>query len=92
MRLACHLEDHGHPTLPLHPLALNFESRSNFDLLPAGQGSLLVRTAAVLAGLGTWGLNDMVLSKAYGPRIHLHAVATTLELATHNALEEELCL
>ena len=61
-------------------------------MLPAGQGSMLVRTAAVLSGLGTWGLNNMVLSKAYGPRIHLHAVATTLQLTADSPIEEELCL
>ena len=91
LELACELEDQGHPTLPLHPLALDFESRPGSDLLPAGQGSMLVRTAAVHAGLGSWGLNNMVLSKAFGPRIYLNAVATTLALEPDSPLAEALC-
>src|SRR5262249_14953947 len=41
---------------------------------PAGQGSLLLRRAAVAAGLGSLGLNEMLLTPDFGPRVFLAGV------------------
>ena len=43
---------------------------------PGGQGSLLLRQAAAAAGLGTLGLNEMILTPEYGPRVFLAGVLT----------------
>ena len=58
---------------------------------PAGQGSLLLRLGAVQSGLGTLGLNEMILTPQYGPRLFLAGIITDLELAADEAMEEELC-
>jgi len=89
--LAYRLEDVGHPSLPISPAALNFTSRGPEDVTPAGQGSLLLRSAAVDAGLGTWGLNRMVLTPEFGPRLFLGGVLTTLELTPDRGIDGELC-
>jgi epoxyqueuosine reductase QueG len=89
--IAYRLEDRGHPALPLSPAALDFAVRGPEDVTPAGQGSLLLRSAAVKAGLGTWGLNRMVLTPSYGPRLFFGGVLTSIELAPDRSISDELC-
>ncbi|NUQ35251.1 MAG: hypothetical protein HUU29_09955 [Planctomycetaceae bacterium] len=91
MKVAYRLEDQGYASLPIPSPALDFEQRTPTDLTPAGQGSLLLRYAAVEAGLGTWGLNMMVLTPQYGPRVYLCGVLTELALDAAPKLKEELC-
>ena len=86
------LERSGHASLPIASAALDFEHRGPLDLTPAGQGSPLLRHAAVAGGLGTWGLNLMVLTPELGPRVHLGGVMTSLELEPDRRIETELCL
>jgi ferredoxin len=90
--LARALEEAGHVSLPVSSAALDFIGRGPLDLTPAGQGSTLLRHAAVAGGLGTWGLNLMVLTPELGPRVHLGGVMTTLDLAPDPAIAHELCL
>ena len=59
---------------------------------PAGQGSLLLRHAAVRAGLGTFGLNTMVLTPQFGPRIFIAGLLTNLDLSPGEPMELDLCL
>ena len=49
------------------------------------------RHAAYLAGLGTFGLNNMVLTKEYGPRVRFGSVITSAELPGDPVMEEQLC-
>lgn len=49
-------------------------------VLRRGQGLLSMRHAAVLAGLGTLGKHTLLISPAYGTRLSLCAVLTSLEL------------
>ena len=79
-RLCDWLEARGHIALPVPSGSLDFERRQPEGLTPAGQGSYLLRLAAVEAGLGTWGLNSMVLTEAFGPRVYLGGVMTRLSL------------
>ncbi len=58
---------------------------------PGGQGSLLLRRAAVLAGLGSLGLNEMLLTTRFGPRLFLAGVVTDLEVAPDGPFATELC-
>ncbi len=58
---------------------------------PAGQGSMLLRQGAVAAGLGTLGLNQMLLTPRFGPRLFLAGIVTDLDLAYDSPLGEELC-
>jgi epoxyqueuosine reductase QueG len=90
--LARELERAGHASLPIASAALDFEHRGPLDLTPAGQGSPLLRHAAVAGGLGTWGLNLMVLTPELGPRVHFGGVMTSLEIEPDRRIETELCL
>jgi epoxyqueuosine reductase len=85
-------EDGGELAVPISSAALDFARRGPLDLTPAGQGSSLLRHAAVAGGLGTWGLNLMVLTRELGPRVHLGGVMTTLALEPDPRIEGELCL
>ena len=58
---------------------------------PAAQGSPLMRAAAVDAGLGTWGLNDAVLTPQFGPRVYFGGLLTNLALEHDAPLTGELC-
>ena len=49
------------------------------------------RHAAYLAGLGTFGLNNMVLTKEYGPRVRFGSVITSAELPGDPVMDEQLC-
>jgi epoxyqueuosine reductase len=50
------------------------------------------RHAAYLAGLGTFGLNNMLMTKEYGPRVRLVSVFTTAELSTGEPMDGTLCV
>jgi epoxyqueuosine reductase QueG len=58
---------------------------------PAGQGSLLLRQAAVRAGLGSLGLNTMLLTPQFGPRLFVSGVLTDLDLEPDSPFAGELC-
>lgn len=47
--------------------------------------------AAYLAGLGTFGLNDVILTEEYGPRIRFVSVLTTAVLPSSGPLEKQIC-
>jgi ferredoxin len=91
-RLADRIERRGGAAMVVSPLAMDFGGRGAEDVTPAGQGSLLLRLAAVEAGLGTLGLNTMLLTPEFGPRVHLGGVLTDLDLEAGRPLESELCL
>jgi ferredoxin len=58
---------------------------------PAGQGSLLLRQAAVASGLGSLGLNQMLLTPQFGPRIFLAGIVSDLAVAPDSPFASELC-
>ena len=86
-RLARFLDRSGHPSI----------------YIPRdGYGSLTVlkkdpfaffshRHAAYLAGLGSFGVNNMLLTPAYGPRVRFTSIFTTAELPADSIMEEDLC-
>jgi epoxyqueuosine reductase QueG len=49
------------------------------------------RHAAYLAGLGTFGVNNMILTKRYGPRVRFTSILTTAELPSDRPMKEDLC-
>ncbi len=50
------------------------------------------RHAAYLAGMGTFGWNNMLLTEAYGPRIRLASVITSAELPPGEVMDGNLCI
>ncbi|WP_051580804.1 epoxyqueuosine reductase [Pseudonocardia acaciae] len=81
------LEDDGHPSLMVPASA----SRSKQEDL-ASQGPLSLTDAAVAAGLGTLGLNGMLLTPRFGPRVILSAVVTMAPLEPSARIGRGLCL
>lgn len=91
-RLADWTERRGGAAMVVSPLAMDFAARGPEDVTPAGQGSMLLRLAAVEAGLGTLGLNTMLLTPEFGPRVYLGGVLTDQALEPGSPLERDLCL
>ena len=50
------------------------------------------RHAAVLAGLGAFGMNNMVLTQEYGPRVRFGSIFTNAEISPDPVLSDELCI
>ena len=92
LKLACALESRGASCYPVSSLMVDFAQKDGIDLCPAGQGSPLLKMAAVEAGLGTLGLNGMLLTPEFGPRVYLGGVLCEPEIPAGQPLEQELCL
>lgn len=50
------------------------------------------RHAAYLAGMGTFGWNNMLLTEEYGPRVRFSSVITSAELPYGEVMERQLCI
>ena len=62
------------------------------EKIPSKAGLFSQRHAAVRAGLGEFGLNNLVLTPEYGPRIRFNSVITEAQLTPTPLLEEKICL
>jgi epoxyqueuosine reductase QueG len=86
-RLANFLNDSGHPSV--------FVPRDGYfgikALLKNPVAFFSHRHAAFLAGLGTFGVNNMLLTPAFGPRVRFGSVFTTAELESDAIQEDQLC-
>lgn len=60
--------------------------------IPSEWGLLSQRHAAVMAGLGEFGLNNVVLTPQYGPRIRFNSVITEAELTASPLITKKVCL
>lgn len=93
LKLVYFLEDEaGYPALIIPPV--HTDAARNFGAYMEGgtYGALSLVHAAVEAGLGTLGLNLMLLTPEYGPRVILTAVLTSAELEPDRRLTQPLCL
>ncbi|HXZ23242.1 MAG TPA: 4Fe-4S binding protein [Methanomassiliicoccales archaeon] len=86
-RLSTFLSEKGHPSI--------YIPRDGY-----GSISILVdkptaffshRHAAYLAGLGTFGLNNTLLTKEYGPRVRFASVFTAAEIEAGKPMTKQLC-
>lgn len=91
-RLAYYIEREGAMALVVPGLITDYQYSNTLEFTPAGQGSRLLRAAGVAAGLGTMGLNNMLLTPEFGPRIFLGAVMTDIPLDSSKNKPVELCL
>ena len=89
LKLVYFLEEAGHPSITVPPA--HFDPRQ-YDREGNTRGPLSLPHAAVEAGLGTLGLNLMLLTPEYGPRVILGAVLTQAELEPDRPLDDPLCL
>lgn len=60
--------------------------------IPSMWGLFSQRHAAVLSGLGEFGLNNLVVTPQYGPRIRFNSVITEAELTSSPIIENKVCL
>jgi epoxyqueuosine reductase QueG len=93
LKLVYFLEDEaGYPALIIPPM--HTDAARNYGAYMEGgtYGALSLVHAAVEAGLGTLGLNLMLLTPEYGPRVILTAVLTSAELEPDQRLTQPLCL
>jgi epoxyqueuosine reductase QueG len=86
-RLSNFLSELGHPSI--------FVPRDGYfgikALLKNPMAFFSVRHAAFLAGLGSFGVNNMLLTPEYGPRVRFGAVFTQAALPSDPMQEEMLC-
>lgn len=50
------------------------------------------RHAAYLAGRGTFGINNMLLTPQFGPRVRFASIFTTADIEPSPVMEEDLCI
>lgn len=86
LRLATHLEELGHPSL-FFPCT-NAGLPQEYTSIPA---MFSQRHAAVRAGLGEFGLNNVVVTAKYGPRIRWSSVITRAPLEPSPLLDRKTC-
>jgi len=64
----------------------------DFPKPPGGFAPFSHRHAAVAAGLGTFGLNNLLLTKQFGPRQRLVSIITSAPLKADELIDKTLCL
>lgn len=83
LELGRFLESEGYEAVPIpasHPY--------NVD---ENRGDLSHRHAAVLAGIGSMGKNNLLITKNYGPRVRLVSIVTNAPLMGDSPLNENFC-
>ena len=92
LRTANLLESQGYPSLffpaTYGPDASEFIRKR----IPSGFGLFSQRHAAVMAGLGEFGLNNVVVTPQHGPRIRFNSVITEAEFPPNPFLKDKVCL
>lgn len=86
-KIAKKLERNGFKTIPMpctHP--------GNELRLVGYFGLFSHRHAAVRAGLGEFGLNNLVINPRFGPRVRYNSIITTAELNYDPLISEKVCL
>jgi epoxyqueuosine reductase len=86
-RLANFLNDRGHPSI--------FVPRDGYGsikvLLENPIAFFSHRHAALLSGLGSFGVSNMILTPEFGPRVRFGSVFTAAELPPDPVMEKQLC-
>jgi epoxyqueuosine reductase QueG len=81
---------------------LNYDGKASIFVPRDGYGSIQVlvenpiaffshRHAALLAGLGTFGVNNMILTPEYGPRVRFGSILSSADLHPDQIFENQLC-
>ena len=91
-RVARSLEDQGYPSLFFPATYGHDVSEFIKERIPLGLGLFSQRHAAIMAGLGEFGLNNLVVTSQYGPRVRFNSVITEAELEPSKLLEKKVCL
>ncbi|MHB8155989.1 MAG: 4Fe-4S dicluster domain-containing protein [Desulfocucumaceae bacterium] len=84
-KIARLLEDRGHTSIGIGPEA-------DMGDLKRLKADFSHKHSAVICGLGTFGLNNLLLVKKIGPRVRLASVITAAELKYSVPIKESNCL
>lgn len=90
-RLTLFLQARGYRSL-LFPATFSDSYKAFHDMMPEWFGLFSQRHAAVRAGLGEFGLNNVVVTPEHGPRARFNSVITQAPLVVSPLLEEKACL
>jgi len=86
-RIAIWLNQAGYPSVPI--------PRDGYGgigaLVKNPEAFFSHRHAAYLAGIGTFGLNNMLLTPEYGPRVRFGSIFTTAGIEPDSILTDDLC-
>lgn len=91
LRLTLKLENMGFGTI-YFPATYSEEHKHIQERVPNRAGLISQRHAAVRAGLGEFGLNNIVVTPQYGSRIRFNTVLTEAELEPDPLLKSKACL
>lgn len=87
-RIAAFLNEKGHPSV--------FVPRDGYGSLAELRERPIAffshRHSAYYAGLGSFGVNNMLLTPGYGPRVRFASVFTSAELPADRVMKEEVCI
>ncbi|MCR4425938.1 MAG: hypothetical protein NUW23_07055 [Firmicutes bacterium] len=89
--LVLELEDQGFTSVSF-PATYGDSQRNLHDRIPGRVGLVSHRHAAVRCGLGEFGLNSIVVTPAYGPRVRFTTVVTRAALEPSPLLRDKVCL
>jgi len=91
LSIALFLEKQGYPSM-CFPATYDRYYEPLMRKIPNFQAYFSHRHAAVRAGLGEFGLNNLVLTPERGPRIRLNSVITSIQLEPDPIIGEKLCI
>ena len=92
LRISNFLESQGYHSLFFPATYAAAVREFILERIPSRWGLFSQRHAAVMAGLGEFGLNNLVVTPRYGPRIRFNSVITEAELTPSPLLKEKACL
>ncbi len=91
LSLSLYLDDQGFVSI-YFPATYSGNYKEFQDKVPGNMGIFSMRHAAVRAGLGEFGLNNVVVTPRYGPRVRFNALVTEAELEPTPLPAERICL
>jgi len=91
LSIAFFLEKRGYPSM-CFPATYGTNYDALMSKIPNYQAFFSHRHAAVRAGLGEFGLNNLVLTPEYGPRMRFNSIITTMKLEPDSIITEKLCV
>ncbi len=91
LRLTLHLQSRSFRST-MFPATFGPSYKQFHDMMPGWMGLFSQRHAAVRAGLGEFGLNNVVVTPEYGPRVRFNAVITQAPLEPSPLLQEKACI
>jgi len=90
LMLSIYLEERGYPSLSFP--ATYAHHAGIMEKIPGYFAPFSHRHAAVMAGIGEFGFNNLVITKRFGPRIRFMSVITEAEIEQDPLVDKPICL